>query len=89
MELWVRMMSPVELACYAMRSDGEDRCHVAFAGKKYVVSKSGLHLNGAIVRIIEVFYQTMKTEPPVISTTIIEAMMIGKIIHLPTQHDNM
>jgi hypothetical protein len=55
MELGVRMMYPEELACYAMRSDGEDRCRVAFAEKENVVGKSGLHLNGAIVRIGEVF----------------------------------
>jgi hypothetical protein len=54
MELQARMISPEELACYTMTSDGKDRCHVA---NKYMTGKRGLHLNHAIIRITEDFYQ--------------------------------
>jgi hypothetical protein len=44
-----------ELVCYIMKSDGTDRCRVAFAAKEYAAGENGLRLGGAIVRVVDVF----------------------------------
>jgi hypothetical protein len=48
MELRLRMKVADELACYVIKPDGTDGCHVAFATKEYAVGVNGLRLNGAI-----------------------------------------
>jgi hypothetical protein len=44
-----------ELAAFVMKSDGTDGCRVAFAAKEYAAGENGLRLDGAIVRIVDVF----------------------------------
>ena len=53
--LRVRMTAPEELACFVMGNDGKDGCHVAFLAKEYAAGERGLGLNGAIVRIMDVY----------------------------------
>jgi hypothetical protein len=55
MVLRVRMTAPEELACFVMGDDGEDGCRVAFLAKEYAAGERGLGLNGAIVRIVDVY----------------------------------
>jgi hypothetical protein len=55
MELWLRMKVADELACYVIKPDGTDGCRVAFPAKEYAAGENGLWLNGAIVRMVEVF----------------------------------
>jgi len=55
MVLRVRMTAPDELACFVMGDDGEDGCRVAFLAKEYSAGERGLGLNGAIVRIVDVY----------------------------------
>ena len=55
MELWLRMKAVDDLACYTIKSDGIDGCHVAFLMKEYRAGDKGLRLIGAIVRIVNVF----------------------------------
>jgi hypothetical protein len=43
-----------ELVCYIMKSDGTDRCRVAFAAKEYAAGEKGSRLDGAIVQIVDV-----------------------------------
>jgi hypothetical protein len=44
-----------ELACYTINSDGSDVCHVCFTAREYGAGDNDLRLDGAIVRIVEVF----------------------------------
>ena len=83
MKFWVRMMAPEELAYYVMGADGKDRCRIAFLAKEYAADERGLHLNGTIVWIVEVFYPTMKTDLLIISTTAIAAMLLEKSLNIP------
>jgi len=55
MELRLRMKVPNELACYTVRTDGTDGCRVSFVAKEYTAGEKGAKLNGAIVRIVDVF----------------------------------
>ncbi len=55
MELQLRMKAVDEMACYTIKSDGTDGCRVAFLAKEYAAGDRGLRLNGAIVRIVDVF----------------------------------
>ena len=55
MELQLRMKAVDEMACYTITFDGTDGCHVAFLAKEYAAGDRGLRLNGAIVRIVDVF----------------------------------
>jgi hypothetical protein len=55
MVLRVRMTAPEELACFVMGDDGEDGCRVAFLAKEYAAGERGLGLDGAIVRIVDVY----------------------------------
>jgi hypothetical protein len=75
MQLRLRMMVPDELACYATGSDGSGGCYITFVANECAVGERALLLNGVIVRIVEVFYPTKKTEPHIASTTITVAML--------------
>jgi hypothetical protein len=55
MELRLRMKVADKLACCVIKPNGTDGCRVAFAAKEYAVGENGLRLNGAIVRMVEVF----------------------------------
>ena len=55
MELWLRMKAVDDTACYTIKCDGTDGCRVAFLAKEYAAGDRGLRLNGAIVRIVDVF----------------------------------
>ena len=55
MEFRLRMKVADELTCYIMKSDGTEGCRVAFAMKEYAAGKKGSRLDGAIVRIVDVF----------------------------------
>jgi hypothetical protein len=49
------MKVPNELACNTVRTDGTDGCRVSFVAKEYAAGEKGAKLNGAIVRIVDVF----------------------------------
>jgi hypothetical protein len=49
------MTAPEELASFIMGDDGKDGCCVAFLAKEYAAGERGLGLNGAIVRIVDVY----------------------------------
>jgi hypothetical protein len=51
----LRMKVADEFACYVIKPDGTDGCHVAFATKEYAAGENGLRMNGAIVWMDEVF----------------------------------
>ena len=55
MELRLWMKAADKLACYVMKPDGTDGCRVSFAAKEYAAGENGLWLDGAIVRIVDVF----------------------------------
>ena len=55
MELRLRMKAIDEMACYTIKPDGTDGCRISFLAKEYASGDKGLRLNGAIVRIVEVF----------------------------------
>ena len=55
MDLRLRMKVADELACYVMKPDGTDGCRVAFAAKEYAAGDNGMRLDGAIVRIVDIF----------------------------------
>ena len=55
MELRLRMKVVDRMACYTIKADGTDGCRVSFLAKEYATGDRGVRLNGAIVRIVEVF----------------------------------
>ena len=55
MELRSRMKVVDEMACYTIKPDGTDGCHVSFLVKEYATCDRGVRLNGAIVQIVKVF----------------------------------
>jgi hypothetical protein len=55
MVLRVPMTAHEELACFVMGDDGKDGGRVAFLAKEYAAGERGLGLNGAIVRIVDVY----------------------------------
>ena len=46
-----------------MGADGKDGCRVAFLAKEYAAGERGLRLNGAIVRIVEVYLPNNANRP--------------------------
>jgi hypothetical protein len=44
-----------ELAACAMKPNGSNGCRVAFAAKEYAAGDNGSRLNGAVVRLVDVF----------------------------------
>jgi hypothetical protein len=44
-----------ELAGYIINDDGSEGCHVCFAAREFSAGDNGRPLDGAIVKIIEVF----------------------------------
>ena len=55
MELRLRMKVVDEMACYTIKPDGTDGCRISFLAKEYATGDRGVRLNGAIVRMVEVF----------------------------------
>jgi len=62
MELRLRMKAADELACYLTKPHGTDRCRVSFAAEEYAAGENGLRLDGAIVRIVDMFLPDILTE---------------------------
>jgi hypothetical protein len=44
-----------KLACYTMNKDGSDGCRVCFTAREYAVGDNDLQLDGAVVKITDVF----------------------------------
>ena len=44
-----------ELACYIMKDDGSDGCHVCFTAREYAAGDNDCQLDGAIVKLTDVF----------------------------------
>ena len=44
-----------ELACYTIRNDGSDGCRVCFTSCEFAAGENGRRLDGAIVRIAQMF----------------------------------
>ena len=44
-----------ELACYSIDENGSDGCHVCFTAREYAAGDNDLRLDGATVKITEVF----------------------------------
>ena len=61
MELRLRMKVMDKMACYTIKPDGTDGCCVSFLAKEHATGDRGVMLNGAIVRIIEVFLPDNQT----------------------------
>jgi hypothetical protein len=89
MEFWMRTMAPEKLACYVMGADGKDGCRVAFLAKEYAAGKKGLCLNGANVRIIEVFLPDSENRSAHCLYHHNHGYTVGEIIQCPTQHNKM
>jgi hypothetical protein len=53
--LRLRLVVRDQLACYTIRNDGTDGCRVCFAAREYAAGENGQRLDGAIVRITDVF----------------------------------
>ena len=53
--LRLRMIRKDELAAYAVKPDGSDGSRVAFAAKEYAAGDNCSRLNGAVVRLVDVF----------------------------------
>ncbi len=53
LRLW--MTAPNELAAYMVSDDGSDGCRVGFAPREHTVGVRGHSLDGALVRLLEVY----------------------------------
>ncbi len=55
--LHLRLCSLVrnELACYTINDDGSDGCRICFAAREYAVGENDYRLDGAIVKLTDVF----------------------------------
>ena len=55
--LYLRLCSFVkhELACYTVNNDSSDGCCVCFTAREYTAGDNDICLDGAVVRIFEVF----------------------------------
>ena len=53
--LCLRMMVQNKIACYTINIDASDGCHVCFTTREYAAGENGHLLDGAVVKITEVF----------------------------------
>ena len=77
-----------ELAAFVMKSDGTDGCRVAFAAKEYAAGENGLRLDGAIVRIVDVF---LPNNPNRMARCLYHhnySYAVGKIVSFPGPNNN-
>jgi hypothetical protein len=72
-----------------MGADVKDRCRVAFLVKEYAAGERGLHLNGGIVRIVEVFLPSNENRSTHHHYHHNCGYAVGEIIQYPTQHNQM
>jgi hypothetical protein len=49
--LYLRMMALHELACYTIKIDGRDGCHVCFTAREYAAGENCQRLDGALVQL--------------------------------------
>ena len=49
------MTAPREIACYQIKEDGSDGCHVGFVSKAYAASENSAKYDVALVRIVEAY----------------------------------
>jgi hypothetical protein len=53
--LWLRSFVRNELAGYIMNDDGTEGCRICFAAREYAAGENDRRLDGAIIKIVEVF----------------------------------
>ena len=51
----LRLVEKTHLAGYKIKEDGTDGCHVCFAAQEYTIRNTAGKLDGAILRITDVF----------------------------------
>ena len=51
----LHLVEKVHLACYLVKSDGTDGCRVCFAAREYASGETARVLDGALLRITDVF----------------------------------
>jgi hypothetical protein len=51
----LRLVELTNLACHLVREDGTDGCRVCFTAREYAIGPNARHLDGALVKITEVY----------------------------------
>jgi hypothetical protein len=83
LHLHLRSFVHHELTCYVMKDDGSDGCHFCFKTREYAAGNNDCQLDGAIVKLTDLFMAEHENRSSTISYT--ATMDMRMLLFFPMQ----